>query len=310
MPDLLEGSLAQAHRRRDLQAAAPAPRRQDRATDCAHAPRMSSTPASRSRRRPAKPSRPMCARTRRSSSPRNRCRGGTCASTSRTTPRATSGCRSWPSACSIRSWRTVAEAGIGVGSAMRWIYDQFQRAIGGSPYPMRPYGVPKGSARAEGAARSASGRARSRQAVRGNSEDAGFQLPEPRIVFRSPKWCRSPSGNTKSNAGRSRSSTKRTGKMIRFKTDAIILEGRRLRSALCHLPPLLPARDLSLLARDLAGAGFRGPRSSTNLTAQSTAMMPPLKRRRRQVFRGEQALCGPWPRVVAQRRDLRHRARR
>jgi hypothetical protein len=42
------------------------------------------------------------------------------------------------------SWRTVAEAGVGVGSAMRWIYDQFQRAIGESPYPLRPYGVRKG----------------------------------------------------------------------------------------------------------------------------------------------------------------------
>ena len=41
-------------------------------------------------------------------------------------------------------WRTVAESGVGVGSAMRWIYDRFQRAIGGSPYPLRPFGVPKG----------------------------------------------------------------------------------------------------------------------------------------------------------------------
>ena len=41
-------------------------------------------------------------------------------------------------------WRTVAEAGIGLGTAMRWAYDTFQRAIGGSPYPLRPYGVPDG----------------------------------------------------------------------------------------------------------------------------------------------------------------------
>ena len=26
---------------------------------------------------------------------------------------------------------------------MRWIYDTFQRAIGRSPYPLRPFGVPK-----------------------------------------------------------------------------------------------------------------------------------------------------------------------
>jgi hypothetical protein len=41
-------------------------------------------------------------------------------------------------------WRTVAEAGVGVGFAMRWTYDAFQRATGGSPYPQRPFGVPKG----------------------------------------------------------------------------------------------------------------------------------------------------------------------
>ncbi len=41
-------------------------------------------------------------------------------------------------------WQTVAEAGVGVGSPMRWTYDAFQRAIGGSPYPSRPFGVPKG----------------------------------------------------------------------------------------------------------------------------------------------------------------------
>jgi hypothetical protein len=43
------------------------------------------------------------------------------------------------------TWRTVAEAGIGIGFAMRWVYDQYQRATGGVPYPIRPYGVPKGT---------------------------------------------------------------------------------------------------------------------------------------------------------------------
>ena len=41
-------------------------------------------------------------------------------------------------------WRTVTEAGLGMGSSMRWIYDRFQRSIGGTPYPLRPFGVPKG----------------------------------------------------------------------------------------------------------------------------------------------------------------------
>lgn len=42
-------------------------------------------------------------------------------------------------------WRTVAEARIGMGSAMRWIYDRFQSLSGNTPYPIRPFGVPKGS---------------------------------------------------------------------------------------------------------------------------------------------------------------------
>ena len=40
--------------------------------------------------------------------------------------------------------RALAEAGIGFGYAIRWTYDAFQRAIGGSPYPLRPYGVVPG----------------------------------------------------------------------------------------------------------------------------------------------------------------------
>ncbi|MCA6097886.1 hypothetical protein [Bradyrhizobium australafricanum] len=42
-------------------------------------------------------------------------------------------------------WRTVTEAGLGIGTAMRWIYDTFQRMRGGVPYPIRPFGVPEGS---------------------------------------------------------------------------------------------------------------------------------------------------------------------
>jgi hypothetical protein len=41
-------------------------------------------------------------------------------------------------------WRTLAEAGIGLGWAMRTSYDIFQRAIGGSPYPLKPFGVSAG----------------------------------------------------------------------------------------------------------------------------------------------------------------------
>jgi hypothetical protein len=49
------------------------------------------------------------------------------------------------SALLFSAWRTVAEAGIGVGFIMRSIYDVFQRSIGGSPYPLRPFAVPPGT---------------------------------------------------------------------------------------------------------------------------------------------------------------------
>ena len=42
-------------------------------------------------------------------------------------------------------WRTISEAGLGIGTPMRWTYDRYQHAIGGSPYPVRPFGVPKGT---------------------------------------------------------------------------------------------------------------------------------------------------------------------
>lgn len=42
-------------------------------------------------------------------------------------------------------WHTLAEAGLGVGAAMRWTYDVFQMIFGRTPYPARMGKVPKGS---------------------------------------------------------------------------------------------------------------------------------------------------------------------
>jgi len=42
-------------------------------------------------------------------------------------------------------YHTLVHSGIGVGSALRWAYDTFQRLRGGSPYPWRPGRVPKGA---------------------------------------------------------------------------------------------------------------------------------------------------------------------
>lgn len=50
----------------------------------------------------------------------------------------------------IRAWtfwayHSVASAGLGIGSAMRWVYDAYMKAVGGSPYPWRFGKVPKGA---------------------------------------------------------------------------------------------------------------------------------------------------------------------
>jgi len=68
-----------------------------------------------------------------------------------------------PSATSLPQWQPVCctglahdrEAGVGVGSAMRLIYDTFQQQRGATPYPIRPYGVPIGTPGSASATRSA-----------------------------------------------------------------------------------------------------------------------------------------------------------
>jgi hypothetical protein len=42
-------------------------------------------------------------------------------------------------------YHNLSNVGLGFGSAMRWAYDILQRAIGGSPYPWRVGQVPKGA---------------------------------------------------------------------------------------------------------------------------------------------------------------------
>jgi hypothetical protein len=42
-------------------------------------------------------------------------------------------------------WHNLSSSRLGLGSAMRWSYDKFQKLIGGTPYPWRLGEVPKGS---------------------------------------------------------------------------------------------------------------------------------------------------------------------
>jgi hypothetical protein len=47
------------------------------------------------------------------------------------------------SSLSALAFSQLAESGLGVGSALRWAYDSFQKLRGGSPYPFRRGRIPK-----------------------------------------------------------------------------------------------------------------------------------------------------------------------
>jgi len=121
-------------------------------------------------------------------------------------------------------WRTVAEAGIGLGTAMRWTYDRFQRAVGGSPYPLRPFGVPKGTPTPkalldlrEGELVRVKPHREILKTLDFNYRNRGLYFDAEMVPFTEREY----------EVGRRMTHIidERTGKMIRFKTDAIILKG-------------------------------------------------------------------------------------
>lgn len=120
-------------------------------------------------------------------------------------------------------WRTIAEAGIGISSAMRWIYDQFQHAIGGSPYPVRPFGVPKGSPVPKAQLDLQQGeRVRVRpyseilQTLDCNYRNRGLYFDAEMVPFTEREY--------EVERRQKQIIDERTGKMVRFKTDAIVLK--------------------------------------------------------------------------------------
>lgn len=121
------------------------------------------------------------------------------------------------------AWRTVSEAGIGIGTPMRWIYDTFQRAIGGSPYPLRPFGVPKDVAtpRAtfdvqEGERVRVKPHAEILKTLDSNYRNRGLYFDPEMVPFTEREYeveCRV-----------KQIIDERDGRMLRFKSDAIILK--------------------------------------------------------------------------------------
>jgi len=121
-------------------------------------------------------------------------------------------------------WRTIAEAGVGFGSVMRSIYDMFQRTRDGTPYPLRPFGVPKGapvpSARLDlepGESVRVKPYKEILKTLDSNYRNRGLYFDAEMVPFTERTY--------EVDRRQTKIIDEGTGKMIRFKTDAIVLKG-------------------------------------------------------------------------------------
>lgn len=119
--------------------------------------------------------------------------------------------------------RTVAEAGIGLGYAIRWTYDAFQRAIGGSPYPLRPYGVPQGTLTPKSQLNLQPGEivrvkpyCEILKTLNSDYRNRGMYFDAEMVLFTERGY--------KVHKRLKRVIDERTSKMVHFKSDAIVLE--------------------------------------------------------------------------------------
>jgi len=120
-------------------------------------------------------------------------------------------------------WRTVAEAGVGLGTPMRLVYDAFQRMIGGSPYPLRPHGVPDGAPTPKALLDLQAG-----ERVRVKPFPEILKTLDSRYrnrgLYFDPDYVPFTEREFKVKRRVKQIVDERTGKMIRFKSDAIVLE--------------------------------------------------------------------------------------
>jgi hypothetical protein len=120
-------------------------------------------------------------------------------------------------------WHTLAEAGLGIGTAMRWIYERFQKLRGGPPYPSRIGKVPKGSPTPTmrldlrpGELVRVKGYKEILETLGDNSRNRGMYFDPEMVPF---------GGRTFRVMKRVQQIIdEKTGKMVHFKSDAIILE--------------------------------------------------------------------------------------
>jgi hypothetical protein len=126
-------------------------------------------------------------------------------------------------ALAYQAWHTLAEAGVGCGALMRSAYDLFQRLRGGAPYPIRLGKVPKGAPTPAAQLNLKAGdivRVKSfdkiLETLNDTSKNRGMYYDPEMVPF---------SGRTFRVAKRvERIIDEKTGKMVQFKSDAIILE--------------------------------------------------------------------------------------
>ena len=121
-------------------------------------------------------------------------------------------------------YHSVAEAGLGFGSALRWAYDLFQTLRGGAPYPLRPGEVPRGQKTPTAKLNLQPGelvRVKSYpvilETLDEEGKNRGLYFDAEMVPF-----CR---GTFRVLRRVERIIHEKTGKMLRFKNDAIILEG-------------------------------------------------------------------------------------
>ena len=120
-------------------------------------------------------------------------------------------------------YQQVAEAGIGIGSPMRWAYDRFQKMRGGAVYPLRPGRIAPGSRTPAATLNLQPGelvRVKKYDEILGTLNDKwhnrGMYFDAEQVIF-----C----GRTYEVLMRvEKQVDERTGKMLDFNNDAIILK--------------------------------------------------------------------------------------
>jgi len=120
-------------------------------------------------------------------------------------------------------YHSLAGRGLGFGSAMLWLYDVWQKLIGGSPYPWRTGQVPKG-------VRTPSAKLDLQEGEMVRVKDYGEILQtldedwKNRGLYYDAEMVPYSNGTFRVKKRVERIVDEKTGKMIRFKTDALLLD--------------------------------------------------------------------------------------